>query len=176
MSVIVRGYRFGSDDWEQLDELIEAEAGDLNRDEWDALELSRKLQELADPNSLGRRTSNLLLAYDGDRLAGFVALRRHYGDRHDHIADLRLHVRREYRSNGVGAKLLRRALWWADRNNITRVVATPYLDPNRPPLAWVSKPVDFFEQHGFDLEGVQYKAARLLDGTYTDVALMARVI
>jgi GNAT superfamily N-acetyltransferase len=172
---VVRGYRFGVDDWEGLDQFMQDEAADMNLDEWDALELRSRLEDSVEPNSLGERTNLLLLALDGERVLGIAAIRRGASDRNQHVGMLRLHVRAENRSNGVGAKLLQRALWWADRNGITRTVALPYVrsapvvHPRRRSVCRLLR------AKGFALEGVQRNAARLLDGSFTDVAVMARV-
>lgn len=171
VSAIVRPYRLDDYDWEGVQDFLLDEADALNRDraEIDADLLLNQLE----------RADIFLIAKDEGRIVGIASIRRGATVRDHHVGMLRLHVREANRSNGVGAKLLRRVLWWADRNGITRVVAMPYIDSG--PLGRVMHElkhgnIAFFERHGFKLEGVQRKAARLLDGTYTDVALMARVI
>jgi RimJ/RimL family protein N-acetyltransferase len=142
--------------------LLIGEREDMNRTEVGALDL---LDELSDHTDL------TLVALDGDRLAGFVALRRGRKHSDQHVAQLRIHVARRHRSNGVGEKLLRRATFWADRKGIERIVATPYIsDLDDEPAK-----LGFFKKHGFKIEGEARKFARLLDCTYIDAALMARL-
>ncbi len=53
----------------------------------------------------------------------------------------------------------------------SRIVATPYI-----PEPEDCTKVAFFGRFGFKVEGFAHKGARLLDGSFTDVALMARVV
>lgn len=169
--VVVRPLSTPPVGWElgSLERLLADEAVDLNRSYDDAMELSIELQ---------LDTDLTLVAVDGRRVVGFVALRTSDRPSSSHVAQLRIHVARDYRSNGVGHKLLRRALLWADRNGgIERIVATPYLAAQQfwPIIPEAASKVAFFRRHGFHWEGLQRRGARLLDGTYTDVGLLARV-
>lgn len=170
MSAVVRPIRPG----DVLYYLAHAEAADLNRETDAALEYVLDLRDGADL---------LLVAVDGKEIVGFVALTRGPAPRHDHKASLRLHVRADRRANGVGAKLLTRALVWSDRSGVTRVEAQPYVTvldrgadgPNSCRIA-DRRTINFFREHGFRLEGVARRATKLVDGSFTDAALMARVI
>jgi hypothetical protein len=72
----------------------------------------------------------------------------------------------------MGAFFIQAGLEHADETtDIRRVVAAPYL----PADASGFRKVAFFNRHGFTLEGIARKFARLEDGTFVDAALMARV-
>jgi L-amino acid N-acyltransferase YncA len=89
----------------------------------------------------------------------------------EHAGTVRVHVRIAARGRGVGTSLLEGILDKADIRGLERLVATPYL-PDDASGAWK---VALFNRHGFTLEGIARKFARLEDGTFVDAALMARV-
>jgi L-phenylalanine/L-methionine N-acetyltransferase len=110
-------------------------------------------------------------AYEGSAVVGFSTLARGSAPAR-HAATLRLHVDHRRRGVGIGTRLLTAALEHADETtDIRRVVSTPYL----PADASGFRKVAFFNRHGFTLEGIARKFARLEDGTFVDAALMARV-
>lgn len=163
MNLVVRPLRDTFNDLGSLTALLHAERDDLNRDE-------RGVYDLFD--ELAFETDLTLVALEGIHVVGFVALKRGLSDARHHVADLRIHVARKYRGSGVGSKLLRRALFWADRNGIERTVATPYV-----PLGheWRRDPkVRWFRSFGFFSEALMHKAAQLRDGSFIDAALLAR--
>lgn len=101
---------------------------------------------------------------------GFATITRGTGPA-NHAGTVRVHVGSLDRGSGVGSTLLRRILSWADDAGLERLVATPYL---REDASGAGK-VAFFNRHGFELEGVARKFARLTDGMLVDAALMARL-
>ena len=168
MTPVVRPWRLNanlSEVWE-LDDFMSREASELNRDSNSAFALADQLRREADL---------FLVAWDGKRIAGFVALTRGGVPGYLHTASLRVHVGRDYRGSGVGTKLLERALFWADRNDIIRVEATPYLAKSACFLPGLPSAAKFLQRHGFTLEGRKRSAVRGLDGELFDIAVMARV-
>lgn len=103
-------------------------------------------------------------------VVGYAVIERGAGPA-SHAGTLRVSVAEGLRSGGIGTLLLETALEAADKQGITRIVATPYL----PADASGFRKVAFFNRHGFTLEGIARRFARLEDGTFVDAALMARV-
>jgi GNAT superfamily N-acetyltransferase len=152
------GWRLTNDDWDELYFLLSDGREELNRTHFEVVDLHDKLRDDA-------HTEVWLARGSDGRVDGFVALHlgRKASDRH--TASLRIHLAADARGNGLGSKLMKVALKWADENGITRITATPYL----------SSRVSFFNQHGFDMEGIARNAARLQGGEYVDVIQLARV-
>jgi RimJ/RimL family protein N-acetyltransferase len=150
----------GHDDLPALDAFVQVERAGLNRDEGGAWQLATQLMT---------DTAVTLVASDDTRIVGIAALTGGTSERDEHIAQLRIHLRAEYRGNGLGSRLLQAALDWADQHGIQRTVATPYYRPGS-----VNGVGRFFEKHGFRFEGRMRQGTRLLDGSLNDVLLYAR--
>jgi GNAT superfamily N-acetyltransferase len=151
--------RLNQSDWYPLEGFIRDAREALNRDLDGAIELTYQLWT----------GSDVYVAMDGRaRMAGLVALTPGRKDSDGHIAQLRIHVRPKYRGDGLGSRLLKAAIEYADATGIRRIVATPYMGEG-----WAAKE-RFFRRHGFLLEGMQTYGARLLDGTLVDTGLFAR--
>lgn len=150
-----------------LTDFLAAEAPDMNRLPADVGPLYRELIEaraFVAATAEGMRPADV-------QVLGFAALHPHGSSRaSEHVASLRLQVGAQARGLGLGTRLMERILEQAETLGIRRIVATPYLPE---PEAWGK--VEFFRRFGFKVEGVAREGARLLDGSYTDVALMARV-
>jgi GNAT superfamily N-acetyltransferase len=142
----------------------------LNRSAYGAAVLARMFMLDAERDALSPAPNLSLIAKDGDCIVGFAHFQCGTFAA-SHAATIRIHVTDTYRYTGVGSKLLRRTLLWADRNGVERIAATPYVIPEFEP----SPKTDFFRKHGFVLEGYAKKFARRADGSFADAALMARV-
>lgn len=112
--------------------------------------------------------SHSLVACDGDRVLGQLAVDVFQSARRKHAANLGMAVDESARRRGVGSSLLVAALdlchrWLAVR----RVELETYTDN----LAAIA----LFKAHGFVLEGTSTDYA-FRDGRYVDVHLMAHVV
>jgi len=88
------------------------------------------------PEQIQAMIRNFLVAHDGVRVVGSVAL-EFYGTRRSGLAEIRsLAVAGEARSAGLGGRLLEAAVKHARREGIARVFA-------------VTRSTGFFERHGF---------------------------
>jgi L-amino acid N-acyltransferase YncA len=150
-------------DTDALINFVTDEREGLNRGVLDVLSLARTLMDAV--------TTRTFVAVDGERVVGFVALHHNTSPTNLHVAQLRIHISGEHRGGGLGTRLMTRALAYSDTHYVDRIVATPYI-----PEPEDHGKIEFFRRFGFNVEGFGHKAARLLDGSFTDVALMARVI
>jgi L-amino acid N-acyltransferase YncA len=155
------GFRLTNDDWNDLYILLSNEREALNRTPSEVAQLHDTLE--------GDLYTEVWVARNPEGgMTGFVALHlgRKVSDRH--TASLRIHVAEEARGAGLGSKLLKTALKWADANGITRITATPYVQDD------FQRKLGFFTQHGFASEGYMRGAVKVA-GQLVDVTQLARV-
>ena len=83
----------------------------------------------------------------------------------EHVGRLGMGIINGYRRQGIGSRLLNKTLSHAWKQGLTRVELEVYAD-NEPAI-------HLYKKAGFKLEGVR-KYARLLDGVYQDIFMMAQ--
>lgn len=111
----------------------------------------------------------LFVAERGERLEGACWLRGGRLRRLRHEASLELMVAREARGRGVGRRLLREALAWAEEQpGLLRVVLSVMADNERA--------IALYRREGFVEEGRRVGAVREADGRLRDDLLMARAV
>ncbi|MBI3963124.1 MAG: GNAT family N-acetyltransferase [Deinococcus sp.] len=114
-----------------------------------------------------RPDQEVLLAVDGQEVAGMVAFRRRPESYEQHCATLGIGVAKGYQRRGVGTKLFQAALDLAHRCQVKRLEIDCFSDNLRA--------IGLYRKMGFVEEGVRRQAV-YKDGVYRDVLLMARWI
>lgn len=106
------------------------------------------------------------VAVHGDRVVGWcdISPERHEG--FGHSGRLGMGVLKEYRSRGIGTRLIAAAMDAARERGLERIELEVFAS-NRPAIG-------LYEKMGFVVEGIKRKA-RKLDGTYQDIVCMARL-
>ena len=106
----------------------------------------------------------VLVAEVGDGVVGWVSLNR-FSSRpvYDHVKDLSIYVRRDWRGRGVGRALMRAVLEEARRLGLHKVVLTTF-----PTLRHA---VRLYRAFGFRRVGV-YRRQGVLDGRWMDTLVM----
>jgi RimJ/RimL family protein N-acetyltransferase len=105
-----------------------------------------------------------LLAVDGGAIVGWCDITRGSGPVAAHVGTLGMGLLPAYRGQGIGTRLMERALAEAWARDFLRIELDVYAD-NAAALALYGK-------FGFEREGVRRAAARLA-GRYRDICLMA---
>lgn len=109
----------------------------------------------------------LVIATDRESVVGWCAIGPKPKPGFTHTGVLGIGLLSDYRQRGIGSRLLEAALAKAHQRGLTRIELEVF-SSNAPAIA-------FYEKHGFKLEGCKAKA-RLLEGRYDDVTLMARLL
>lgn len=100
-------------------------------------------------NALERRTYTLFVARDGERAVGFVALFESFALYAEGPFGTipEFYVRPEYRSGGVGRRLLERARQYGAARGWKRLEVTT------PPLPAFERTLAFYQREGFSIAG-----------------------
>jgi RimJ/RimL family protein N-acetyltransferase len=117
--------------------------------------------------SMEKSNSFLLLAFDGQKVAGFLSARRGAANRIKHSAYIVCGVLKEYRGKGYGTSLFGELLKWAPENGITRLELTV--------MSHNEKAVRLYQNMGFELEG-KLVHSMIVNGAYVDQYAMAKLI
>lgn len=142
--------------------LVERNAADMNIPARDADKRATEfLRSLDTPGHV------FYVAYLRNLLVGFVIATRGSSHGRSDTYSLRVVVDKGFRGTGYGGQLVDAVLEHLDWMGVHRVEATPYVDGHDLARFW--------EIRGFALEGIKRFGARLLDGTHTHVAMLARV-
>lgn len=107
-----------------------------------------------------------LVALVGDDVVGWCDIVRGRHDALRHSGVLAIGVVPEFRGQGIGRDLIKRALATADRRGLTRIELTVRADN---PAA-----IALYKRMGFKVEGTRRNAIRI-DGRYFDQLAMARL-
>ncbi len=78
-------------------------------------------------------------------------------------------VKNGFRGQGIGTALLAALLDWAKENPLIEKVCLEVVADN-------TNAIRLYQKFGFVEEGVKKKAAKIDDGTYWDLILMARFV
>ncbi|WKA46915.1 GNAT family N-acetyltransferase [Geobacillus zalihae] len=122
------------------------------------------LQKMADdPGKLA-----LLAEHDGEMI-GFLDFHNGNKRRTKHQGSFGMSVKNGFRGQGIGAALLAALLDWAKENPLIEKVCLEVVADN-------TNAIRLYQKFGFVEEGVKKKAAKIDDGTYWDLILMARFV
>lgn len=105
-----------------------------------------------------------VVAVDGDHVVGFCNILPCAKTGFTHVGELAMGVVREYRSRGLGRRLLTMCLALARDAGLEKVELQVFADNEVA--------ARLYESVGFEYEGCK-KRARKLDGQYQDIQLMA---
>lgn len=104
------------------------------------------------------------LALDDDQVVGWCDIDRHERPSRHHAGNLGMGLLADYRGEGLGKRLLEKAIAGAWQRGLTRVELTVYR--SNP------KAINLYTRLGFREEGTMQEAAKI-DGVYLDMIFMA---
>lgn len=116
----------------------------------------------------GNQTNIMLLAMDGDEIAGIATINSSSKIKARHDGELGIVVALKYQGQGIGTELIRQLIEWAKGNGITTRIS---LDTRADNV----KAVSLYLKFGFIVEGCR-KNSTLLNGTYYDLYVMGMML
>ncbi|ATA61118.1 GNAT family acetyltransferase [Geobacillus stearothermophilus] len=122
------------------------------------------LQQMADDSG-----KLALLAEHDSEMIGFLDFHNGNKRRTKHQGSFGMSVKKDFRGQGVGTALLAALLDWAKENPLIEKVCLEVVAGNK-------NAIRLYQKFGFVEEGVKKKAAKIDDGTYWDLILMARFV
>lgn len=111
----------------------------------------------------------LLVAVAQGRLIGSLHFKNGGRRRLAHQGDFGMSVHKEWRERGVGSALVQSLIIWGCANPLIEQIRLSVLATNEAAIR-------LYTTMGFMLEGRLMNQAKLEDGTYTDLILMARSV
>ena len=137
----------------------------FEKDEY-PLNAEEQEQEL---RSLAQKAGNImLLAMDGEEIAGIATIHSSFKIKSRHDGELGIVVARNYQGQGIGTELIRRLIQWASGNGVTKRLSLDTRTDN-------VEAVELYMKFGFIVEGCRKNAA-LLDGKYYDLYVMGMML
>lgn len=119
--------------------------------------------------SLAQKAGNImLLAVDGEEIAGIATIHSSFKIKSRHDGELGIVVARNYQGQGIGTELIRRLIQWASGNGVTKRLSLDTRTDN-------VEAVELYMKFGFIVEGCRKNAA-LLDGKYYDLYVMGMML
>jgi ribosomal protein S18 acetylase RimI-like enzyme len=110
------------------------------------------------------RLETHLLAFEGDRLVGYVTVQREAHPVTRHVGSLAIAVAADARGRGIGRRLMDEAIAWSKRVGVEKLVLSVY--PHNEPA------ISLYRSFGFVEEGRLARHSRKSYG-YEDEILMA---
>lgn len=111
----------------------------------------------------------LLLAIAQEQIIGSLHFRNGVRRRLAHQGDFGMSVHKEWREQGVGSALVESLVVWCSANPLIEQIRLSVFAVNEAAIR-------LYTTMGFVLEGRLMNQAKLDDGTYTDLILMARSV
>lgn len=116
----------------------------------------------------GDTTNTILLAMDGEEIAGLSTITSSHKIKSRHDAELGIVVAKKYQGKGIGTSLIRQVIAWVKENGITTRISLEVRADNR-------KAVEIYLKSGFIVEGCR-KNSTLLNGVYYDDYIMGMML
>lgn len=116
----------------------------------------------------GKKASIMLLAMDGEEIAGIATIHSSAKIKARHDGELGIVVAKKYQGQGIGTELIRQLIDWAKGNGVTTRIS---LDTRADNV----KAVELYMKFGFVVEGCR-KNSTLLDGKYYDLYVMGMML
>ncbi len=116
----------------------------------------------------GKKASIMLLAMDGEEIAGIATIHSSAKIKASHDGELGIVVAKKYQGQGIGTELIRQLIDWAKGNGVTTRIS---LDTRADNV----KAVELYMKFGFVVEGCR-KNSTLLDGKYYDLYVMGMML
>lgn len=111
--------------------------------------------------------NNLFLVAEVDeRIVGFSRCEGNRLKRTSHKVEFGICVLKEFWGYGIGKKLLKESVHWADSNGIKKITLN-VIETN-------NKAIMLYKKYGFEVEGILKKEKILSDGKYYNTILMGR--
>jgi RimJ/RimL family protein N-acetyltransferase len=116
----------------------------------------------------GNATNIMLMAMDGDEIAGIATINSPSKIKSRHDGELGIVVAKKYQGQGIGTELISRLIEWAKGNGVTTRISLDTSSLNYDAI-------HLYMKFGFIMEGCR-KNAQLIDGVYSDLYLMGMMI
>lgn len=116
----------------------------------------------------GKKASIMLLAMDGEEIAGIATIHSSAKIKASHDGELGIVVAKKYQGQDIGTELIRQLIDWAKGNGVTTRIS---LDTRADNV----KAVELYMKFGFVVEGCR-KNSTLLDGKYYDLYVMGMML
>lgn len=116
----------------------------------------------------GKKASIMLLAMDGEEIAGIATINSSAKIKARHDGELGVVVAKRYQGQGIGTELIRQLIQWAKGNGVTTRLS---LDTRADNV----KAVELYIKFGFVVEGCR-RNSTLLDGKYYDLYVMGMML
>lgn len=116
----------------------------------------------------GNATNTMLLAMDGEEIAGLSTITSSHKIKSGHDAELGIVVGKKYQGKGIGTALIRQVIDWVRENGITTRMSLEVRADN-------VKAVNMYMKFGFVVEGCRKNSTRL-NGTYYDDYVMGMML
>lgn len=116
----------------------------------------------------GNATNTMLLAMDGEEIAGLSTITSSHKIKSRHDAELGIVVAKKYQGKGIGTSLITQVIDWVKGNGITTRMSLEVRADN-------VKAVEIYLKFGFVVEGCR-KNSTLLNGTYYDDYVMGMML
>lgn len=116
----------------------------------------------------GNATNTMLLAMDGEEIAGLSTITSSSKIKSRHDAELGIVVAKKYQGKGIGTSLIRQVIDWVKDNGITTRICLEVRADN-------IKAVNIYLKFGFLVEGCR-KNSTLLNGVYYDDYVMGMML
>ncbi len=125
--------------------------------------------QIADIKGLEGNVNNMmLLAMDGDEIAGIVTISSSHKIKSRHDGELGIVVAEKYWGQGIGSELIQRSLDWCRGNGVTKRVNLITSSNNY-------NAIKLYMKFGFIMEGT-LKNTQCLDGEYWDSYVMGMML
>lgn len=116
----------------------------------------------------GNATNTMLLAMDGEEIAGLSTITSSHKIKSRHDAELGIVVGKKYQGKGIGTALISQVIDWVRENGITTRMSLEVRADN-------VKAVNMYMKFGFVVEGCRKNSTRL-NGTYYDDYVMGMML
>ena len=116
----------------------------------------------------GNQTNRMLLAMDGEEIAGIATIHSTHKIKARHDGELGIVVAKKYQKQGIGSRLIRILIDWCKGNGVTTRISLDTRADNIPAVA-------LYMKFGFEIEGCR-KNSTLLNGVYYDLYIMGMMI
>lgn len=126
-------------------------------------------EQIASIQALDGNPNNIMLmAMDGDEIAGIATISSSHKIKARHEGELGIVVARKYQGLGIGSELIRQLIEWARGNGVTTRIRLDTRTDN-------TDAVSLYLKFGFIVEGC-CKNSTLLNGRYYDLYIMGMML
>lgn len=156
-------------DAKELSELrlqIDGETENLDREKGEGFIDTAGFKEIIKTDTESPRNL-FLVAVVNDRIVGFSRCEGVYLKRFSHKVEFGVCVLKDFWGYGIGKKLLKESISWADANGIKKITLN-VLETN-------DKAIKLYERLGFEIEGILKNDKILSDGKYYNTIIMGRL-